>query len=78
MENITKTIKKIISKQFGIEYDKISNKTDITVDLKADSLDMIEFIMELENEFDIEISDEDIKDLNNVEKIVQFVFHHSC
>ena len=65
-------VKKIISAQLGIDEKKITPETRILEDLQADSLDMIEMITEIESEFDISISDEEIATLRTVKDVVDF------
>lgn len=65
-------VKKIISSQLGIDENKIKPETRILEDLQADSLDMIEMITEIESEFDISITDEQIATLRTVKDVVDF------
>ncbi|WP_343128422.1 acyl carrier protein [Buchnera aphidicola (Kurisakia onigurumii)] len=73
MKNIEKKIKKIISKQFGIKYDTILNNFSLRDDLKADSLDLVELIMNIEEKFKIEISDEEVSNFDNISSICIFL-----
>lgn len=61
----------IISEQFNIEIEKINLDTDLQDDLNADSLDLVELIMSFEDEFDLEIEDEDISNIKVVSDIVE-------
>ena len=65
-------VKKIIAAQLGIDEKKIKPETRILEDLQADSLDMIEMITEIESEFNISISDEEIATLRTVKDVVDF------
>ena len=65
-------VKKIIAAQLGIDEGKIKPETRILEDLQADSLDMIEMITEIESEFNISISDEEIATLRTVKDVVDF------
>ena len=65
-------VKKIIAAQLGISEKKITPETRILEDLQADSLDMIEMITEIESEFNISISDEEIATLRTVKDVVDF------
>lgn len=65
-------VKKIIANQLGIDEAKIKPNTRILEDLQADSLDMIEMITELESEFDISISDDEIATLKTIQDVVDF------
>ena len=59
-------LKQIIAEQFGIDTDAISEDTDIVADLGADSLDVVEMMMALEEEYGITIDDSKITDLKTV------------
>ena len=71
-DNLTR-IKEIIIDKLGIEESKITNEARFIEDLGADSLDTVELIMQFEEEFDIEISDEDAEKLTTVGKSVDFI-----
>ncbi len=58
-DDIFGRIRGIIADQLGLEEDEVSEDSDFIEDLGADSLDIVELIMELEEEFDLEIPDED-------------------
>ena len=66
-------IKGIIADQLGVEEDAISMETNLMKDLEADSLDAVEIIMAIEDEFDIEIPDEDAEKFQTVADIVGYV-----
>ena len=67
-------IKEIIIDQLGLDEDKdISIDTSLINDLEADSLDAVEIIMAIEDEFDVEIPDEDAEDFKNIGDIVKYV-----
>ena len=66
-------IKSIIIEKLGVEEDKITMDADFMNDLGADSLDQVELIMQLEEEFNIEISDEEAESLNTVGKVYDFL-----
>jgi acyl carrier protein len=67
MENETaKRIKTIISEQLMVEPEEVTDESSFVEDLGADSLDTVELIMEFEDEFGVEISDEDAEKLNTV------------
>ncbi len=66
-------LKDIIANQFGIDTDVISEDTDIVADLGADSLDVVEMMMALEEEFGVTIEDEKIAELKTVGDVVDCV-----
>lgn len=66
-------LKEIIANQFGIDMDELSEDTDIVADLGADSLDVVEMMMALEEEFGITIEDEKIAELKTVGDVVDCV-----
>ncbi|WP_084386869.1 acyl carrier protein [Anabaena sp. CA = ATCC 33047] len=66
-------IQTIISEQLGVEANKITIKTDLMQDLGADSLDAVELIMALEEEFDIEIPDEIAEKITTVQQVVDYI-----
>jgi len=73
MNTIDTRIKKIIAKQLGIKEKTILNHNSFLEDLGADSLDSIELIMKLEEEFNIEISDEDAEHFNTVKNVIDYI-----
>jgi len=70
-------IKKIIAEKLGVDLDEIIPKASFVDDLGADSLDLVELIMSMEEEFDIEISDEDAETLLTVKDAMEYVVKHS-
>ena len=66
-------VREIIARQLGIEPETISMESRLIDDLKADSLDIVELVMDLEQEFDVEIPDEDLPKVQTVADIVHFL-----
>ena len=66
-------IKQIISKQLGIKISELSNEKDLIKDLKADSLDTVELMMSIEEQFGIDFDEEDVSNLSDVQSIIDFV-----
>tara|TARA_Y100000758_G_C15695932_1_gene291386 strand:- start:245 stop:481 length:237 start_codon:yes stop_codon:yes gene_type:complete len=66
-------VKEIIIDKLGIEEGKITNDARFIEDLGADSLDTVELIMQFEEEFDIEISDEEAENLTTIGKSVDYI-----
>ena len=71
-DNLTR-VKEIIVDKLGIEENKITNEARFIEDLGADSLDTVELIMQFEEEFDIEISDEEAEGLTTIGKSVDYI-----
>jgi len=69
-------LKEIIVDQLNVEPDLITEETDIMADLSADSLDVVEMIVELENEFNITIDDEEVASFKTVGDMVSYVESH--
>ena len=66
----------ILSKQLSVDKKTISGKTNISTDLGADSLDLVEILMSLEDEFGISIPDEVIPDIKTVDDLVAYIDSH--
>lgn len=66
-------VKEMLSNQLNIEVDKINENSKIVEDLGADSLDMIEMLMALEEEFNISVPDDKAEDLKTVGDISKFI-----
>lgn len=66
-------VKKIIVDQLDVEEDKVTEAASITDDLGADSLDVVDLIMSFEEEFDIEIPDDQVEKIKTVGDIVKFI-----
>ena len=66
-------VKSILAEQLDIDEDSITLESSIVDDLGADSLDIVDLVMSLEDEFDTEISDEAIEDIKTVGDIVHFI-----
>lgn len=70
---IFEKVKEKIAEQLGIDEEEITLESQIVDDLDADSLDVIELLMMLEEEFDIEIPDSDLDQLNTVGDVVEYI-----
>ena len=70
---VLEKIKKILSEHFSVDEKKITLETDIAVDLGADSLDVVDILMSLEDEFEIEIPDEDVENIKTVKQLVDYI-----
>lgn len=69
-------VKKIIVDRLSVDEDKVKLEATFKDDLGADSLDIVELIMELEDEFDTEISDEDAEKISTVGDVVTYITEH--
>ncbi len=75
-EEIFEKVKNIIVDQLGAAEDNISLESSFIDDLGADSLDTVELIMAIEEEFDIEIPDEDAEKVDTVNDVVEYIKEH--
>ncbi len=73
MENIEQRVKKIVAEQLGVNEADIKNESSFVDDLGADSLDTVELVMALEEEFECEIPDEDAEKITTVQQAVDYV-----
>ena len=76
MENIEQRVKKIVAEQLGVNEADIKNESSFVDDLGADSLDTVELVMALEEEFECEIPDEDAEKITTVQQAVDYVKAH--
>lgn len=70
-------VKEIIVEQLGVEEDIVKGEASFIDDLGADSLDIVELIMALEEEFDIEIPDAEAEKVATVNDVVEYISHNS-
>ncbi len=70
-------VKKIVSDQLGVSMDEVQNDSSFVDDLGADSLDTVELVMALEEEFDLEIADEDAEKISTVNEAVDYINSNS-
>jgi len=76
-EEVMGKVKKIIAEQLGVDEGEISNESHFIDDLGADSLDTVELVMALEEEFGIEIPDEDAEKIQTVGDVQKYIEEHS-
>ena len=69
-------LQEILAKQLNISKDKIKPESRLLEDLNADSLDFVELLMTLEDEFGITISDEDAKNLKTIDDVCKYIESH--
>ena len=69
-------LKKLIVEQLGVDEEEVTATASFVEDLNADSLDLVELIMSLEEEFGMEISDEDAEKIQKVSDAVEYIEEH--
>lgn len=74
---VLEKVKAILSEQFDVDEDKITAETDLQEDLGADSLDVVDLLMSIEDEFDVEVPDEEIENIKTVGSLVSYIEAHS-
>ena len=73
MSTVLERVTKVIVDRLGVEESEVKLEASFTGDLGADSLDVVELVMELEDEFDMEISDEDAENMATVSDAVTYI-----
>lgn len=76
-DEIFEKVKKIIVEQLGVSEDSVTPEASFIDDLGADSLDIVELIMALEEEFDLEIPDEDAEKIVTVNDVIDYIKEHA-
>ena len=73
MDEITSKVIDIVAEELAVDTDEITESSSFIEDLGADSLDVVELVMAFEEEFDVEIPDEDAEDIRTVEDAVSYL-----
>ena len=73
MSNIEDRVKKIVAEQLGVKEDEVNNASSFVDDLGADSLDTVELVMALEEEFDTEIPYEEAEQITTVQLAINYI-----
>lgn len=76
MENIEQRVRKIVAEQLGVNEVDVKNGSSFVNDLGADSLDTVELVMALEEEFECEIPDEEAEKITTVQQAVDYIKAH--
>jgi acyl carrier protein len=76
MSSIEQQVKAIVAEQLGVKEEEVKNEASFVDDLGADSLDTVELVMAFEEEFGIEIPDEDAEKITRVKEAVEYIESH--
>ena len=74
---VLEKVKAILASQFDEDEDNITPETRLQEDLNADSLDVVDLIMNIQDEFEVEIPDEDVENIKTVGALVAYIENHS-
>jgi acyl carrier protein len=78
MSSIEERVKKIVAEQLGVKEEDVKNEASFVEDLGADSLDTVELVMALEEEFETEIPDEEAEKITTVQLAIDYVNAHQA
>jgi len=76
MNNVEERVKKIVVEQLGVKEEEVNNEASFVDDLGADSLDTVELVMALEEEFKTEIPDEEAEKITTVQQAIDYINVH--
>ena len=77
MSSIEQQVKAIVAEQLGVKEEEVTNDASFVDDLGADSLDTVELVMALEEEFETEIPDEDAEKITRVKEAIEYIEAHA-
>ena len=77
MSSVEERVKKIVAEQLGVKGEEVTNDASFVDDLGADSLDTVELVMALEEEFETEIPDEDAEKIRTVKDAIDYIGQHA-
>ena len=75
---VLEKITRILSEQFDVEEDSITPNSSLADDLGADSLDVVDLLMSIEDEFEVEIPDSEVENLKTVGSLVKYIEGHTA
>jgi acyl carrier protein len=78
VSTIEERVKKIVVEQLGVKEEEVSNESSFVDDLGADSLDTVELVMALEEEFDTEIPDEEAEKIRTIQQAIDYIKKHKA
>ena len=76
MSSVDQRVKKLICEQLGVKEEEVKDEASFVDDLGADSLDTVELVMALEEEFEIEIPDEEAENITTVKEATDYILAH--
>ncbi|MCR9279226.1 MAG: acyl carrier protein [Pseudomonadaceae bacterium] len=76
MSSVEERVKKLICEQLGVKEDEVKESASFVEDLGADSLDTVELVMALEEEFETEIPDEEAEKITTVKEAIDYILAH--
>lgn len=76
MSSVEERVKKLICEQLGVKEDEVKEAASFVEDLGADSLDTVELVMALEEEFETEIPDEEAEKITTVKEAIDYILAH--
>ena len=76
MASVYERVRSIIAERLGVDEEKVTMDAEFIGDLNADSLDLVEVIMAMEQEFNLEIKDEEAENIRTVSDAVQYIQEH--
>jgi acyl carrier protein len=77
LASVYERVRSIVAERLGVDEDKVTMDAEFIGDLNADSLDLVEVIMAMEQEFDLEIKDEEAENIRTVTDAVNYIEEHS-
>jgi len=77
MSNVDERVKKIVVEQLGVKEEEVTGEASFVDDLGADSLDTVELVMALEEEFECEIPDEEAEKITTVQQAIDYINQHA-